>query len=99
MMGVPAQPISALLTFWGGAEHGFWAFNMQPVEYAKHINCPALLQWGKNDNRVSKEEEDELFANLSSVNKKFVVYDECGHENICIKENAKWLNEVKAFLQ
>ncbi len=99
MMGVPAQPISTLLTFWGGAEHGFWAFNMQPVEYAKQINCPALLQWGKTDNRVSKEEEEELFANLASPNKKFVVYDECGHENICIKENAKWQNEVKAFLQ
>ena len=34
MMGLPAQPISSLLTFWGGIEHGFWAFNMQPVEYA-----------------------------------------------------------------
>jgi hypothetical protein len=99
MMGVPAQPISTLLTFWGGAEHGFWAFNMQPVEYAKQINCPVLLQWGKNDTRVSKEEEDELFANLASPDKKFVVYEECGHENICIKENTKWLTEIKAFLQ
>lgn len=98
MMGLPAQPISSLLTFWGGIEHGFWAFNMQPVEYAKQINCPALLQWGKKDTRVSKEEEDDLFANLASDNKKFVVYEECGHENICKKENAKWLAEVNSFL-
>ena len=98
MMGLPAQPISSLLTFWGGIEHGFWAFNMQPVEYAKQINCPVLLQWGKKDTRVSKQEEDELFANLASDNKKFVVYEDCGHENICKKENAKWLAEVNSFL-
>jgi len=99
MMGLPEQPISTLLTFWGGVEHGFWAFNIQPEEYAKQIYCPALLQWGKKDNRVSKNEEDILFANLASTNKKFVVYNECGHENICLKENSKWLSEVKAFIQ
>ncbi len=99
MMGLPAEPISTLLTFWGGIEHGFWAFNMKPQEYAKKITCPTLLQWGKNDPRVSKREEDILFANLSTVNKKFVVYDNCFHESLCKKENKKWLTEVNSFLK
>ena len=99
LMGLPAQPIATLLTFWGGAEHGFWAFNMQPQEYAKKITCPVLLQWGSNDPRVSKNEEDILFTNLATKNKKFVVYNTAAHESLCKKENEKWVGEIAAFLK
>ncbi|MEY2917569.1 MAG: hypothetical protein RIS73_1283, partial [Bacteroidota bacterium] len=99
LMGLPAQPIATLLTFWGGVEHGFWAFNMQPQEYAKKITCPVLLQWGANDPRVSKNEEDILFTNLATKNKKFVVYNTAAHESLCKKENEKWVGEIAAFLK
>lgn len=99
MMGLPAQPVSTLLTFWGGAIHGFWAFNYKPQEYAKKITCPTLLQWGAGDPRVTKKEEETLFANLSTSNKKFVVYENSVHESLCTKENAKWMSEVSNFLK
>ncbi len=98
MMGLPAEPLAMLITFWGGVEHGFWAFKMKPVEFVKKINCPVLLQWGKNDPRVSREEIDEMYNNLTSA-KKLVVYDSCGHESLCKKENEKWVTEVSAFLK
>ena len=44
IMGLPQEPISTLLTFWGGVQNGFWAFNLKPSEYAKKIKCPVLLQ-------------------------------------------------------
>jgi uncharacterized protein len=99
MMGLPPQPIATLLTFWGGTEHGFWAFGMKPEEYAKKITCPTLLQWGANDPRVSRAEEDILFANLATASKKFVVYENCVHESLCKKENEKWMGEVSDFLK
>ena len=99
MMGLPAQPVATLLTFWGGAEHGFWAFNMKPQEYVKDIHCPVLLQWGKNDPRVTKAEEDILFKNIADSNKKFIVYETAGHESLCKKEPGKWNEEVAAFLK
>jgi uncharacterized protein len=99
MMGLPAQPVSTLLTFWGGAIHGFWAFNYKPQEYAKKITCPTLLQWGANDPRVTKKEEETLFTNLSTANKKFVVYENSVHESLCTKENTKWIGEVSSFLK
>ena len=99
MMHLPAQPLATLITFWGGVEHGFWAFGMKPQEYAKKISCPTLLQWGANDPRVSRAEEDILFANLATTNKKFVVYDNCVHESLCKKENEKWMAEVSTFLK
>ncbi len=99
MMGLPPQPIATLLTFWGGTEHGFWAFGMKPQEFAKEIKCPVLLQWGKNDSRVSRSEEDILFSNISNSNKKFVMYETAGHESLCKKEPQKWEAEVAVFLK
>lgn len=97
MMGLPPQPLATLITFWGGAEHGFWAFNMKPAEFAKKINVPTLLQWGKNDPRVSESETELIFHNLPAT-KKLVVYAASGHESLCKKENSKWLLEVNNFL-
>ena len=98
MMGLPPQPLATLITFWGGTEHGFWAFNMKPSEFAKKINCPALLQWGKNDPRVSQKETDDIYGNISST-KKLVVYENSGHESLCKNENEKWVREISDFLK
>jgi uncharacterized protein len=98
LMKLPAQPLATLLTFWGGVEHGFWAFKNKPYEFAKKINCPVLLQWGKNDPRVKRSETDAVYNNLPAQ-KKLVVYDSCGHESLCKKETEKWTKEVTEFLQ
>jgi alpha-beta hydrolase superfamily lysophospholipase len=97
MMHIPAEPLAAMIMFWGGTEQGFWAFNVKPYEYAKKINCPVLLQWGKNDKRVSKEEIDAIYNNIHSP-KQLVIYDSCGHESLCDKENDKWELSVSNFL-
>ncbi len=99
IMGLPPQPLGTLLTFWGGAENGFWAFNMKPQEFVKDIHCPVLLQWGANDPRVSRSEEELLFKNIGTTDKKFVVYENSGHESLCKKEPVKWNAEVTAFLK
>ena len=98
MMGLPEQPLSGLLTFWGGAEQGFWAFNYKPSQYAAAIQCPVLLQWGAKDQRVSKEETEAVFAGIGSKDKKLVVYPELGHQSLCNGDSLTWQSEVKKFL-
>ena len=98
IMGLPAEPVSTLLTFWGGVEHGFWAFKMKPFEYVKKIKCPVLLQWGKNDPRVTEKETNQIFENITAK-KKLVVYENSGHESLCTNEHDKWMTEVSALLQ
>ncbi len=98
MMGLPAQPISTLLTFWGGAMHGFWAFNMMPSEYAKKIKCPTLLNCGKNDPRATAKEINDIYTNLAGV-KKQVVFENSAHESLCTKEHEKWMANVTEFLK
>jgi alpha-beta hydrolase superfamily lysophospholipase len=99
IMHLPVQPLATLLTFWGGVEQGFWAFNHQPSEFAKRLQVPALLQWGKNDLRVSEEETNAIFQNISSPQKQLVVYDNSGHQSLARNEPAKWNNAVKTFLE
>ena len=97
-MGLPEQPISTLLCFWGGVELGFNAFSHDPSEYARKVTCPVLLQWGLQDKRVSEPETKIIFANISSVQKQLVVYTTSGHVSLCKTENKKWITTVTDFL-
>lgn len=38
-MNAPTFPMAGLLVFWGGMQNNFWAFEHNPTEYAKNINC------------------------------------------------------------
>ena len=99
IMHLPQQPLATLLTFWGGAEQGFWAFDHKPWDYATKINCPVLLQWGINDPRVTEEETNHIFKNLASHNKMLIKYASSGHESLCKKETEKWMRTVTGFLR
>ena len=97
IMGIPTEPIASILTFWGGVEQGFWAFDHCPSEYVKKIKCPVLLQWGIHDGRVSAEEANEIFQNIQS-SKKFVRYETASHQSLYKKEPAKWQATINTFL-
>ena len=96
-MKVPSFPMANLLVFWGGVQNNFNAFKHNPSNYAKNINCPALLLYGEKDNKVSNAETDLIFNNLQGekMMKKFPL---AGHENYLIKYRSEWIAEVKAFL-
>jgi alpha-beta hydrolase superfamily lysophospholipase len=98
IMGLPPEPLGTLLTFWGGTTHGFWAFSHNPYEYVRKIKCPVLLQRGRMDQRVTQEETEKIYANISSP-KKLVIYQNSAHESLFKKETAKWISEVTAFLK
>jgi uncharacterized protein len=98
LMGLPPQPMATLLTFWGGVEHGFWAYNLKPSQYVKTIQCPTLVQWGKNDPRVTEKETNELYNNITT-SKKLVVYQNSGHQSLCENEHEKWMTTITEFLK
>ena len=97
IMGLPSEPVASLLTFWGGVEQGFWAFDHCPSEYVEKINCPVLLQWGIHDGRVSRQETEEIFENIQSP-KKLISYTNSAHQSLYAKEPVKWKATVKKFL-
>lgn len=98
MMHVPSFPMSTLLTFWGGIQHGYWAFGHNPGEYAKSISTPTLILYGEQDERVTLSESKEIFNNMQG-DKKLITYPNAGH-NVFIPDNqSHWENDVTQFLQ
>ena len=97
-MHEPAQPFGAMLTFWGSVELGTYMFTMKPEQSVRKIACPVLLQWGDHDENVSLQETENIYNNLSSPKKKLVIYPDCGHENLLLKQPALWKNSVSNFL-
>jgi len=96
-MNAPTFPMAGLLVFWGGLQNGFWAFGHNPTGYAKHINCPTLLLYGAKDEKVSREEIDEIFKNLVGQ-KTLKIYNNAGHENYLTKYQTEWTQDVEQFI-
>jgi pimeloyl-ACP methyl ester carboxylesterase len=97
IIGLPTVPFSQLLTFWGGVEQGYWAFNFSPCDYASSIKCPVLLQWGDQDIRVQRYETDCIFGNIQTE-KKLVIFEGAGHQTLYRYDATKWEYEVTDFL-
>ena len=92
------KALITMLTFWGSVEQGVWMFNMKPEQYVKSINCPALIQWGDHDENVTKEETESIYKNIGSSKKQLVIYPNCGHENLLLKDPSLWKSSVINFL-
>jgi len=97
-LNVPCFPMASLLVFWGGIQNGFWGFSFKPVEYAKAVNCPVLFFYGEKDEKVSREETNEIFENLKG-DKKLITFPNAGHENYLARYRSEWWNEVQQFLE
>lgn len=96
-MEIPRFPMAGLLVFWGGVQNGFWAFGHNPTTYAENVDCPALLLYGEKDKKVSREEIDEIFTNLSG-RKSLKLYPEAGHENYLNQYSEEWRSDIELFL-
>jgi alpha-beta hydrolase superfamily lysophospholipase len=97
-MNAPVFPMAGLLVFWGGIQNEFWALGHNPTEYAKTVRSPALLLYGELDKNVSRQEIDDIYANLSGP-KKLKTYPLAGHENYLIKYKEQWVQDVSGFLK
>lgn len=97
-MNVPSFPMAGLLVFWGGVQNGFWAFGHKPTEYAKNINAPTLLFYGEKDDKVSREEIDEIYSNLNGA-KQLKTFKLSGHEDYLNKYKENWINNIDNFLK
>jgi alpha-beta hydrolase superfamily lysophospholipase len=100
IMNIGGETVLApLLTFWGGAVNGVWAFGQRPYIFGEKIDCPVLLQWGRNDLRVTAAETNKIARHIASSTKRLIVYENSGHESLYNSEPVKWNNAVSSFLK
>jgi len=97
LMHVPTFPMAGLLSFWGGVQHGYWAFSHNPAQYAEAVDCPALLLFGEQDDRVTLEETNLIYANLKG-RKTLKTYPNAGHALFTEENKDNWTIDVAAFI-
>jgi uncharacterized protein len=98
IMGLPDAPLGELLTFWGGTQRGYWAFDYSPCDYALQLNVPVLLQWGNKDARVQEHETQCIYQNLPAQ-KQLVVYEGAGHQSLYAFNAPQWESSIQSFLR
>ncbi|MDP4221160.1 MAG: alpha/beta fold hydrolase [Bacteroidota bacterium] len=98
MMSVPSFGFAQTLAFWGGVQHGFWAFSHNSCDYAKKVSCPTLLLYGRKDRKVTMEETQDIYSALR-VKKELVIFDSAGHDDDIRVEKPKWISSISSFLE
>ncbi len=96
-LNAPSFPLAEMLTFYGGWQSGFDAFDHNPEAYAKKITIPTLLMSGTKDARVSVTETKEIFNNLAGA-KKLVWMENSGHQSYLVNDATAWETAVLNFL-
>ena len=98
LLGLPSFPSASLLVFWGGVQHGFDAFDVEPERWAAAFTPPpTLVIHGDLDTRVLTDEARRVVEALGPGT-KFHVIDDCGHAPL-LRENAEaWNAAVLPFL-
>ncbi|HYE76599.1 MAG TPA: alpha/beta fold hydrolase, partial [bacterium] len=97
VLGVPPVPLAALLTFWGGAQHGYWAFGHDPEDYARRVRVPTLLLQGERDERVTLGEAQRIYAGLAGPKRLWVVPGG-GHGHYVLAAPEAWRRQMGDFL-
>lgn len=97
-MKLPSFPFADILMFYGGIQTGFNPYKHKPTKYAEHIEIPTLLFYGKQDARVTLEETNEIYKNLSGQ-KELVILKNSAHENYLNNDREDWLDSVEKFIK
>jgi alpha-beta hydrolase superfamily lysophospholipase len=97
VVGVPRFPLAPLLVFWGGVQHGYWAFDHNPIEYARSVNCPTLMIRAGRDPFIKQGEAEAVFNNVAGP-KQLLVVAGAAHEPCIGVDKAHWSKRVTDFL-
>jgi len=96
-MGLPAFPAAQLLVLWGSVQQGSNGFAHNPVDYARAVDCPALLLHGEQDPRVTTAQATAIFERLGGE-KQFARFPDAGHDLLIATAPQDWERHVAGFL-
>mgnify|MGYP001799892536 CR=1 FL=1 len=95
--GLPAFPSAETLVFWGGLQAGIDGFSHNPTEYAESMRMPVLLLHGEADTRVTNEDAEAIFSQLSGQ-KELAFFPTVGHGAFASEHPQEWTQKVQTFL-
>jgi pimeloyl-ACP methyl ester carboxylesterase len=95
---VPPTPFAHLLVFWGGIQHGFNAFDLNPSAFAKSVSIPTLMLHGERDERARVADAQAVYDNLGGV-KQIEIFAGVGHQSCYNSDAEKWQMLISRFLE
>lgn len=95
---LPTFPLTELIVFWGGVQHGFNGFAHNPVEYASQVKCPTLILQGKLDRWTTAAEIDRIYENLHG-SKQLNIFPTAGHDLLVTIDRERWKQSIDKFLK
>lgn len=99
LMGFPFSfPFAETMVFWGGVQHGFNAFTLAPVEYAKDVTAPVLLLGGGRDPRVTRETLEQIHNNLGGK-KQLHFFEDRVHESFFESDAETYRELLERFFE
>jgi uncharacterized protein len=96
-MGLPASPFAELLIFWGSMQTGSNLFLHNPADYARSVNCPALILHGEKDERATLDQARAI-AGAMGQNTRLVFFAGVPHTPIVEARPVDWTREVRDFM-
>ena len=96
-MRVPSFPLAHFLVLWGGVQHGFNGFALNPVEYAESVSQPLLVLQGANDKRVLIKEAESVAA-AARGDSTFHLFKKPEHEAYISEQPAEYRDVVSRWL-
>jgi uncharacterized protein len=95
---IPKFPLTELVVFWGGIQHGFNGFNHNPIDYASRVKCPTLILQGKLDKWTTATEIDRIYENLPG-SKQLSIFPTAGHDLLVTVDRERWKQSIDKFLK
>jgi hypothetical protein len=96
-MRLPAFPFAHLLVFWGGVQHGFNGFRLNPVDDAPQVKCPALVIGGQFDAWAQPDEVRRVADALGGATECHI-FEHAGHGGYAQAETGRYREIVATWL-
>ncbi|MEM9566978.1 MAG: alpha/beta hydrolase [Cyanobacteria bacterium P01_E01_bin.34] len=94
---LPSTFVAEAIVFWGGLQHGFNGFAHNPIDYATHIDIPALVLHGEQDKWMTVENIQAIANNFAGP-KQLVISADAGHHQLIGVDRHLWNISLRSFL-
>ena len=78
---------------------GFEPRQIKPIKSVKNIEQPVFIAHGDSDKNISFRYGQQLFDNLKSKDKKFVLVKGAGHVSLFDKGGIEYKNKIMNFVE
>jgi len=99
LKGIGIRSLSDFALKRAGEIADFDPLNIKPIESVKNIEQPIFMAHGDSDANISYKYGQQLFANLKTKDKEFILIEGGGHFDLFDKGGIEYKNQIMSFIE